>query len=126
MSSILWSIWNSTAEALWKPSAERYLLLRYEDFVRDPAAAVRRIRAWLGEAPGELPFLEGHSARLGVSHTVAGNPNRLETGRIQIRPDLEWTSRMAFRDRALVTGLTWPLLKRYRYPLRAATETEPA
>lgn len=123
MSSLLWSIWNSTAEALWRPSPERYLLLRYEDFVRDPSAAVRRIRAWLGETPADLPFLEGHSVRLGVSHTVAGNPNRLETGRIQIRPDLEWASRMAFRDRALVTGLTWPLLKRYRYPVWAEAGT---
>jgi hypothetical protein len=101
-------------------------LLRYEDFVRDPSAAVRRIRGWLGEPLGELPFLDGHSVRLGVSHTVAGNPNRLDTGRIQIQPDLEWASRMAFHDRALVTGLTWPLLKRYRYPLGAAAEAEPA
>jgi hypothetical protein len=120
MSSVLWSIWNSTAEALWKPSPERYLLLRYEDFVRDPSAAVRRIQGWLGEEAGDLRFLDGHSVRLGVAHTVAGNPNRLETGRIQIHPDLEWTSRMALRDRALVTGLTWPLLKHYRYPVRAA------
>jgi hypothetical protein len=61
--------------------------------------------------------------RLGASHTVGGNPHRLESGRIQIRPDLEWASRMAFRDRALVTGLTWLLLKRYRYPVRAETGT---
>jgi hypothetical protein len=122
---VLWNLWNCTAEALWSRSPERYLLLRYEDFVSEPAAAVRRIQRWMGEEVTELPFLDRQSARLGVSHTVAGNPNRLQTGRVRIRPDLEWATSMALRDRALVTGLTWPLLKRYRYPARAAaTRTE--
>lgn len=118
MSSLQWGIWNATIETLWKPDPGRYLLLRYEDFVREPEAAVRRIHGWMGERPAELPFLEGRVARLGPSHTVAGNPNRLETGRVQLRPDMEWASRMAPRDRRLVTGLTWSQLGRYHYPVR--------
>jgi hypothetical protein len=114
---VLWSIWNATAEALWTSVPERYLRLRYEDFVREPEVAVRRILRWMGEGPSDLPFLDGHTATLGTSHTVAGNPNRLDTGSVPIRPDAEWSSRMARRDRTLVTGLTWPLLRRYGYPV---------
>lgn len=122
--AVLWSIWNAMAEALWTSVPERYLRLRYEDFVRDPAVALRRIQRWMGAEPSDLPFLGGRVATLGVSHTVAGNPNRLDTGSVPIRPDAEWSSRMARRDRVLVTGLTWPLLRRYGYPVRDGAGAE--
>jgi hypothetical protein len=49
---------------------------------------------------------------------VSGNPNRFETGAVQLRPDVEWVGRLGRSHRALVTAVTWPLLLRYRYPLR--------
>jgi hypothetical protein len=50
-----------------------------------------------------------------VSHTVSGNPNRFETGAVELRPDREWISKMSPRNKALVTALTLPLLKHYGY-----------
>jgi D-aminopeptidase len=57
-----------------------------------------------------------------LSHTVSGNPNRFETGAIELRPDHEWISNMSPRDRALVTVLTSPLLYRYGYRIAASSQ----
>jgi hypothetical protein len=113
-SSVLWDAWNASAEALWRRTPERYLRLRYEDFVADPRASLERILELVG-VTAELPLAGEREVRLGVSHTVSGNPNRFETGAVELRPDREWISEMSSRDRALVTALTLPLLPRYGY-----------
>ena len=48
---------------------------------------------------------------------VAGNPLRFHRGEVPIRPDVEWRSRLGPAPRWVVTGLTWPLLVRYGFPL---------
>jgi hypothetical protein len=117
-SSGLWTLWQAMSEVLMGRRPGRYLRLRYEDFVARPEASVRRIAALVGEEPAALPFVSPAAARLGVTHSVSGNPNRFETGAVQLRPDVEWVDRLGRSHRALVTAVTWPLLLRYRYPLR--------
>jgi hypothetical protein len=116
-SSVRWNAWNVAAEAFWRAHPERYLRLRYEDFVARPRESVEHILRFAGEPIGRLPFTGEHSLELGVSHTVSGNPVRLRTGPVELRPDDEWKQRMERGDRALVTALTLPLLLRYRYPV---------
>jgi hypothetical protein len=116
-SSALWDSWNASAEALWRRTPERYLRLRYEDFVADPRKSFEKILALVGEADAEPPLLGEREVKLGVSHTVSGNPNRFETGAVELRTDHEWISKMTPRDKALVTALTLPLLTHYRYHL---------
>jgi hypothetical protein len=115
LSSALWDAWNASAEALWRRTPEKYLRLRYEDFVTDPRASLERILDLLDERGVEPPLASDREIKLGVSHTVSGNPNRFETGAVQLRPDREWISKMNPRDRILVTALTLPLLRRYGY-----------
>ncbi|MDQ3791502.1 MAG: sulfotransferase, partial [Actinomycetota bacterium] len=114
-SSALWDSWNASAEALWRRAPQRYLRLRYEDFVADPRESFEKILASLGEAGADPPLVGEREVKLGVSHTVSGNPNRFETGAVELRPDHEWISKMNPRDRMLVTALTLPLLKHYGY-----------
>jgi hypothetical protein len=114
-SAALWDSWNAAAEALWRRTPQRYLRLRYEDFVADPRRSFEEILKLLGEEDAGPPLAGGREVRLGVSHTVSGNPNRFETGAVELRPDEAWRKDMAPRDRAVVTGLTFPLLKRYGY-----------
>jgi hypothetical protein len=115
-SSVLWDSWNGSAEALWRCTPEKYLRLRYEDFVANPRMSLERILRLVG-VTAELPLAGEREVRLGVSHTVSGNPNRFETGSVELRPDHEWISRMSPRDKTLVTSLTLPLLRRYGYPV---------
>jgi len=114
-SSALWDSWNASAEALWRRTPERYLRLRYEDFVADPRGSFDEILTLVGEADAEPPLVGEREVKLGVSHTVSGNPNRFETGAVELRTDRDWISKMKPRDKALVTALTFPLLKHYGY-----------
>jgi hypothetical protein len=116
-SSALWGSWNASAEALWRRTPERYLRLRYEDFVSGPRESFEKILRLVREADAEPPLVGEREVRLGVSHTVSGNPNRFETGTVELHPDHEWISTMSPRDKALVTALTLPLLPRYDYPI---------
>lgn len=121
-SSVLWTLWNGASGAFWGRNGGRYLRVRYEDLVADPRGTLTRILEAVGEGGADLPFVSGRAVELGVSHTVAGNPNRFKTGGIELRLDDEWKGRMRLRDRALVTLLTLPLLKRYGYPVFAGGE----
>ena len=114
-SSALWDSWNASAEALWRRTPEKYLRLRYEDFVADPRKSLERILEFVG-VTAELPLTGEREVMLGVSHTVSGNPNRFETGAVELRPDREWMDNMQPHHRALVTALTLLLLRRYGYP----------
>jgi hypothetical protein len=114
-SAVLWDSWNASAEALWRRTPDRYLRLRYEDFVADPRQSFERILNLLDERGTEPPLASEREVRLGVTHTVSGNPNRFDTGAVELRPDHAWISEMTPRDKALVTVLTSPLLYRYGY-----------
>jgi Sulfotransferase family len=114
-----WSLWQAATELLWRRPGQRYLRLRYEDFIGDPQPAIRRLAALAGEAPAALPFSGPATVRLTATHSVSGNPNRFGTGEVELRADEEWRRAMRGVDRGMVTALTWPLLLRYRYPLRA-------
>jgi hypothetical protein len=116
-SSALWDSWNASAEALWRRTPERYLRLRYEDFVSDPRESFEKILTLIGEPDAAPPLVGEREVKLGVSHTVSGNPNRFETGAVALRTDREWISSMSPRDKALVTTLTFPLLSHYGYPV---------
>ena len=59
--------------------------------------------------------LAGRRVELKENHTVAGNPIRFTRGPLEIRADAEWQALMPARQRAVVTGLTWPLLWRYGF-----------
>ena len=116
-SAVLWDAWNAAIEALWRQMPATYLRLRYEDFIADPRRSFEEILKLVGEEDAELPLVGERDVKLGISHTVSGNPNRFDTGTVELRQDRTWQKQMHSRDRALVTAVTLPLLKRYGYAL---------
>lgn len=117
-SSALWSIWNLTAEAMWRRSEVPYRRLRYEDLVADPMEVVKTILDLAGAAPEGLDFIREGWVTLDAHHTISGNPMRLRTGEVQLKPDLEWVTAMPLAQRLVVTALTAHSLRRYGYPMR--------
>jgi hypothetical protein len=91
--------------------------IRYEDLVRDPRGELERVlsRLDLPQPADGIGFLSGAEARLSSAHTLDGNPMRFSSGAITLRPDEEWRSAMAPRDRRLVEAITWPLRRRFGY-----------
>ena len=115
--SMRWAARNLGAELFWRRYPDRYLLLRYEDFVAQPQKALRRVLELVNEGSTPLPHVGEHEVQLGVNHNIWGNPNRFQTGPVRLRPDDEWVFKMRPRDKALVTLLTLPLIARYGYPI---------
>lgn len=117
-SSLMWDLYNAATPGLWRGERERYLRLRYEDFAADPAAALERVLRLAGEGGARLPLVGDHAVELASNHTVSGNPSRFETGRVAIRPDEEWRTRMPRAQRLAVTAATAPFLRAFGYRFR--------
>ena len=117
--SLRYWIYNGLAQlvALTPPTRMPYRRLRYEDFIADPAGARAAILEFAGMPVPEDVAADGE-VRLGVCHTVDGNPSRTSSGVVQIRLDDEWRRAMPRRSRAIVTALTAPLLAWYGYAVR--------
>jgi len=118
-SSLRWTVRNLATEAFWRRSKERYLMLRYEDFVANPQRTIRQVLELVGEGTASLPHVAEHEVKLGVNHNIWGNPSRFQTGTVEMQLDREWASGIKPGDRRLSTLLTLPLLVRYGYPLAA-------
>jgi hypothetical protein len=109
-----WVAYNLMFDALG--ILDRTMLLRYESLLENPEAGLQQILAHADEpAEASFPFLGDGYVDLAVDHTVAGNPMRFHQGRLDLRLDQAWTTKLPERDRKVVTAITWPLQLRYGY-----------
>ena len=115
-----WSSENALLDRLTRAGTPTQLV-RYEDFADDPRATLTELLAFLGRADdaSALSFVEGHSMHLDPSHTVAGNPMRFTSGRVDVVPDTAWAAKFPQSQQRLVAGLTGPIRRRYGYPIRS-------
>lgn len=113
-STLIWSARNILIELLWGHN-NRYMLLRYEDFIAQPKATLTRVIQHCQENASELPFVSDNVVSLKTNHNVSGNPNRFETGQIQLRLDDQWKTQMQWKDKVLLRAAFLPLLMRYGY-----------
>jgi GT2 family glycosyltransferase len=102
--------------------------MRYEDFVKDPVSTVVEATAALGVPVRavDLPVLPDGSIVLEPSHGLSGNPSRFRSGTIRLRSDESWASEMPPRAKAVVAGLTLPLLRGYGYVGPRTSSAAPA
>jgi hypothetical protein len=112
----IWS--NYCASVIMRRSfgQRRYLLLRYEDFVADPAKALRRIGDFISVDTGELIERVERGQAFDVGHVVGGNRLRFEKA-ITLRRQVERTRerRLTPRQRLLFRILGGWLNRRYGY-----------
>jgi hypothetical protein len=114
-SAMSWTARNVVASLSPRGVDGPRLVLRYEDFIEDPAGTLGGIADFMGR-PADLDgVLTGRTLNLGAAHAVAGNPDRFAADRVEIRPDDEWVAGLSRRDRLLVSALTWPLRGRFGY-----------
>jgi hypothetical protein len=109
----LWHARHALTELVWG-GGERYLRLRYEDFVREPVGAVAAVLRLVGRSPDGLR-LSSNEIWLEPNHNLYSNRNALRSGATELRLDDEWRVRLTPRDRVLAEALTWPLRRRYGY-----------
>jgi len=116
-SSLLWDGMNAAAEILKTTDPNRYLRVRYEDFVLAAGATLQVILDLLGESGSQLPVLKDGKVALLPVHGFSGNPSRFNRGVVELHQDDEWRSKLKRRHWLWITALTCPLLARYGYPL---------
>ncbi|WP_308170203.1 sulfotransferase family protein [Acrocarpospora catenulata] len=113
--AVHWLVQNLAFELL-RGRGVPVLRVHYEDLVAEPAETLRGLADRLGLqcAPDTLDFITGREARLGVAHTVSGNPMRFTVGRVRFR---RTTPGLPRHHRWAVTLITLPFLLRYGYRL---------
>lgn len=114
-----WWARNLTAETVrGRHPRDHSTTVRYEDLVRQPRDTIRMIAELVGAGDAELPFVDERTALLEPTHTVGGNPARLNNGRIELHVDDQWIDDQPTLDRVTGTLLGIPLLGRYGYRIR--------
>jgi hypothetical protein len=126
-SGVSWVAWNLLIENVAHVSyRDRYLRLRYEDFIADPQAAMSGVLDFVGVPSLGTPFLDASTVDLARNHTVSGNPSRFSIGEVSLRPDDAWRCKQSRRARFVSTAATLPLLHRYGYPVVPQRPNRPA
>ncbi len=116
-SATFWFEWNYLIQRTWKNSPN-YLLIRYEDFLRNPKNTLNEIIDWLKVDSIFLKeiFLKERIVKIKRQHTVSGNPDRFKTEAIEIH-GLQSQEKIGIIWSAIISMITIPLLKKYGYPL---------
>lgn len=115
------SSWNRAqrrVEMMRAGSDRPWHRLRYEDLAADPRGALAPLASALNvpTASGDpLAFLGQGVARVGVGHSVSGNPMRFGHGELRIAPDEEWRRALPLRSRFEVSLRSYFGLRRYGY-----------
>ncbi|MGH9170252.1 MAG: hypothetical protein ACRD0Z_05200 [Acidimicrobiales bacterium] len=119
MSSFWWAAANGEAELFVRRRlGSRYQRLRYEDFVTAPRQVLGAAAEAFGCRAEDLPLEGSGAVHVGSScHLVGGNPNRFQSGTVELALDERWRQAMSGRDLGKATLPAVPLLHRYGYPL---------
>ncbi len=125
-----WSAGNVAGTAVRRAAGPaRSTLLRYEDFVAKPHETIEALARGHGKPARFDPAIELGAVTIGPTHTVGGNNNRFRTGPVLVREDTAWRSQSHRLDKAVVTTVCAPLMRRYGYrltPERTVKEPGPA
>jgi hypothetical protein len=114
--TLRWIVYHTIFELMAKRGTRR-MLVRYEDVVRSPREALARIAQFAGFSlrGKDLDFVSDGQVSFRQDHTAVGNDSRLQAGTVPLREDDAWRTKLAPSSRLVVTLLSWPLLKRWRY-----------
>lgn len=109
--------YNAEMHAVAKKSP--HICIRYEDLVLEPEAKIREILDLAGaDTNTDLSnFIGPEGVKLGVNHTIAGNPMRHQSGWIPLRPDDSWREKMTKPKQLAIATMTIPLIRKYGYQI---------
>jgi hypothetical protein len=110
-----WSTFDVLARYLRRRGSVPWQTVRYEDFVKEPAATVAGLLAFGGLNQPDLGHIQGGVLLLTGNHQMAGNPVRFDTGSATIIADEAWRSEMPVKSQKTVRMLTSGLRRRHGY-----------
>lgn len=113
-SSLSWNARNLILDRAGARFGDRYMRVKYEEFVQEPKACVENILQHIGATGKDLSYMTPDGVMLKRNHCVYGNPDLFKSGKIQLKLDERWKA-MTKGDKLVATTLTWPFMKRYGY-----------
>lgn len=116
-SGLAWNMSNSLTEKIDKDKRQ-FRLQRYEDFIEDPLQTINEVASFaLGKnIKVDKSVFEKQPS---TPHTIAGNPVRIGSEHIKIRPDTEWHKQMSPQKQAVVAAICAPQMRRFGYSLHS-------
>lgn len=110
-----WNMWNWGIAHWGKSIGAKPLLVRYEDFVRNPRQTLQAI-AQFAAAPSLENVVDANGRiALQARHVVIGNPIKAGGEVITLREDREWENNLKVRDRVVVETMTRLFGRGYGY-----------
>ena len=115
-----WTLRQLTFDALRRRYGdERSLVVIYERLMENPNLALADACRMLGEPEPAGDLQSGVPFQVPEVHGPDGSSvQRFVTTEVVLRVDDRWLSDLHSADRAMMTFLTYPLLRRYGYPIR--------
>ena len=112
-----WAITNLLSSLLCSRPRDRYLRVRYEDLVADPARALAAIGSFLHVDLSDVASAIAQNTPIPISHIIGSNRVRLQPS-IQFSGDFAWRSKLSHRSQRVVWGLAGWLAVAYGYRWR--------
>ncbi|GIU84038.1 MAG: sulfotransferase family protein [Acidimicrobiales bacterium] len=116
-SALWWDLIVQFTSMFGRDRPERFMVLRYEEFVEAPRRVLDEIGEFCGEkwdwSGVEVPGADDEF-RVGLNHSVWGNPMRFSDETLRVRPDERWKA-MPPGQKAVVAALCAPWMLRTGY-----------
>ncbi|SMO55570.1 Sulfotransferase family protein [Balnearium lithotrophicum] len=116
--TVHWNVTNYIANKLVTKENVRYLRLKYEDLVSNPGKMLINIFKFLNLRSDSVVrkiICKENCIILHANHTLAGNPFRFKTGKVNLNLDKEWQEKLSFLEKNLIAFSSLPWLINYRY-----------
>ena len=116
--AVWWVLSNVLSTLLFGFRRGRYLRVRYEDLMSDPAATLERIGRFIGVDLADVVAAIRNQQPLPVGHVVGGNRLRFNRALV-LKPDTEWQKNLPPEDERTFWGIAGWLARRYGYEAHA-------
>jgi hypothetical protein len=125
--AIRWVAKHVTNEAIRRRyGPDRSIVLRYEELIEDPRGIVEAVAKLVGQPSPVVDLAPGVPIHVPEVHGPDGSKRlRFVTTQVVLQLDTRWQQELSSVDRFLVTLLTYPLLRRYGYPIRTPHRRPP-
>lgn len=93
-----------------------YTFVKYDDFILSPTSTIQAIQKNIGFCADVSEISgDGWINLSKPNHTVSGNPIRFISGKTPLKMDIEWQNSCSFFNKMVVTFITLPYLRKYKF-----------
>ncbi|MGC2288629.1 MAG: sulfotransferase [Thermoplasmata archaeon] len=115
--AVWWVVSNVLSGLLFRFRRGRYLRIRYEDLMADPARTLGEVGRFVGVDLTDVIALIREGKPLPVGHVVGGNRLRFDRTLV-LKADTEWQRNLPREDERTFWGIAGWLARRYGYEAR--------